>query len=239
MAPQARGPAASPPHGPHPPASDPSNPYSFPAGLWHAGKLSPKVTPTHVFFFGYEGDEPEVCFQQWFACPFVAPRREVGPGRGRIGATSGEGGDAGGAGKGQDEVEFPTSEHYMMYQKALLMGDVEIAEQIVDMRTNSHPSRAKALGRQVKGFDLELWTKHADEIVEEGNWWKFSQNRDLGEVLLATGEREIVEASPDDRIWGIGFNSEEAEGREKEWGNNGLGKALMRVRERLKRDVHA
>ena len=71
-------------------------------------------------------------------------------------------------------------------------------------------------------------------MVEEGNYLKFSQNHDLKEVLLGTGDKVLVEASPDDRIWGIGFNSEEAEGRESEWGNNGLGKALMRVRERLR-----
>ena len=45
-----------------------------------------------------------------------------------------------------------------------------------------------------------------------------------------------MEASPDDKIWGIGFNSEDAEGREAEWGNDGLGKALMRVRERLRKE---
>ena len=40
--------------------------------------------------------------------------------------------------------------------------------------------------------------------------------------------------SPNDKIWGIGFNSEEAMNHVDEWGNNGLGKALMRVRSRLK-----
>jgi predicted NAD-dependent protein-ADP-ribosyltransferase YbiA (DUF1768 family) len=45
-----------------------------------------------------------------------------------------------------------------------------------------------------------------------------------------------VEASPDDKDLGIGFNSEDAEGRKAEWGNNGLGMALMRVRERLRKE---
>ena len=215
-----RGPAASPPHGPHPPASDPSNPYSFPPQLWAAGKLPPKITEKYVLFFGYEGPEPETCFQQWYPSPFTAPNRSPGPERKRTG----------------EEVDFPTSEHYMMYHKALLMGDTGIAAQIVDMEKNSHPSRAKMLGRQVKNFDQELWIKHADEVVEEGNWYKFSRNGELGEVLLSTGGKEIVEASPDDKIWGIGFNSEDAEGREDEWGHNGLGRALMKVRERLRRE---
>lgn len=81
-----------------------------------------------------------------------------------------------------------------------------------------------------------MWKKNADRVVEDANYFKFSQNEDLREVLLDTGERMLVEASPDDKIWGIGFNSEDAEGRESEWGNNGLGKALMKVRERLREE---
>jgi ribA/ribD-fused uncharacterized protein len=127
--------------------------------------------------------------------------------------------------------DFPTTEHYMMYRKAVLMGDMEIAKKILG---ETHPSAAKRLGREVRNFDLDLWAKNADQVVEEGNWFKFSQNEDLKEVLLGSGDKEIVEASPDDRIWGIGFNSDEAEGKESDWGNNGLGKALMRVRERLR-----
>ena len=60
----------------------------------------------------------------------------------------------------------------------------------------------------------------------------------LAEVLLATGEREIVEASPMDRIWGIGFGERKAEevGRER-WGLNLLGKALMEVRSELREEA--
>lgn len=92
----------------------------------------------------------------------------------------------------------------------------------------------RRLGRKVHNFDLEIWKAHADKVVEEANYLKFSQNEDLKDVLLETGDKILVEASPDDKIWGIGFNSEEAEGRESEWGHNGLGKALMKVRERLR-----
>ena len=97
----------------------------------------------------------------------------------------------------------------------------------------------RRLGREVRNFDLEVWKKNADRVVEDANYLKFSQNEDLKEVLLGTGDKVLVEASPDDKIWGIGFNSEEAEGRESEWGNNGLGKALMKVRERLRREETA
>ena len=64
---------------------------------------------------------------------------------------------------------------------------------------------------------------------------KFSQNEELKEVLLGTGDRQIIETSPNDRLWGIGFNSEEAEGNESNWGENKLGKALERVRGMLRK----
>ena len=63
---------------------------------------------------------------------------------------------------------------------------------------------------------------------------KFTQNENLKMVLLETKDRELVEASPSDRIWGIGFDSEKAPGNEDKWGENKLGKALMKVREQLR-----
>lgn len=119
----------------------------------------------------------------------------------------------------------------MMYRKAQLMKDTIAAGKILECKT---PAEAKKLGREVKGFDQKVWDENCEAVVEEGNFLKFEQNRELGEVLLGTGERRLVETSPNDRVWGVGFNSEEAEGREEEWGKNLLGKALERVRERLR-----
>lgn len=96
------------------------------------------------------------------------------------------------------------------------------------------PAKAKKLGREVKGFQQEIWDQHCDRVVEEGNFLKFSQDEKLKGVLVGTGSRALVETSPNDRVWGIGFNSDEAEGREGEWGENKLGKALERVRKRLR-----
>lgn len=72
------------------------------------------------------------------------------------------------------------------------------------------------------------------DIVEEGNFHKFSQNEEIRIKLLDTGERELVEASPTDRIWGVGFGAAEAEAKRSEWGENRLGIALMNVRRRLR-----
>ena len=98
-------------------------------------------------------------------------------------------------------------------------------------------SKSKAFGSdllQVRNFDREGWDKNCDVVVERGNLLKFTQHEDLKKVLLGTEDRILVEASPTDRIWGIGFDAEQALGHEDKWGENKLGKALMRVREQLR-----
>ena len=83
-------------------------------------------------------------------------------------------------------------------------------------------------------FDQQKWDTSCDAIVEQGNYLKFGQNPKLKAILLDTGNKIIVEASPSDRIWGIGFDAHDAEGNEPDWGTNKLGEALIRVRDRLK-----
>jgi len=83
----------------------------------------------------------------------------------------------------------------MMYHKAMLFDDHEIAKKI--MKTKN-PAQHKALGRKVGGFTAEKWNAHKEKVVEEGNWWKFTSQNDggaLGKKLLETGERELVEVS--------------------------------------------
>ncbi len=130
-------------------------------------------------------------------------------------------------------VSYHTAEQYMMAQKAKLFGDMEIYEMILEAED---PKTFKSLGRKVKGFDKVLWDEHKDEIVIEGNFAKFSQNRDLGEYLLNTGDSILVEASPRDLIWGVGLGKENPRIQDPaSWrGQNHLGFALMEVRDRLK-----
>lgn len=84
----------------------------------------------------------------------------------------------------------------MMWKKAKLMGDEEVAERVLQADT---PAKAKQLGREVKNFKQEIWDRECDSVVEAGNYHKFTQNRKLGDILLATGERAIVETSPNDK----------------------------------------
>ena len=128
-----------------------------------------------------------------------------------------------------DSVKYKTAEHYMMAEKARLFGDSDVLAQIL---AAEHPGAAKKLGRLVKGFQPETWLENRFEIVVRGNVAKFGQNPELKDFLIATGNRILVEASPRDRIWGIGLgqNNPDAEDPCKWRGLNLLGFALMEVR---------
>ncbi|RJO76771.1 NADAR family protein [Nocardia panacis] len=132
-----------------------------------------------------------------------------------------------------DDHHFPTAEHYMMWRKATLFGDRDTAGQIL---TTDHPKQVKALGRQVRGFDSAIWEANSFRIVVEANTAKFGQDEALREYLLGTEDRILVEASPLDRVWGIGLSADDPRAADpKAWrGENLLGFALMAVRQLLR-----
>ena len=127
---------------------------------------------------------------------------------------------------------YPTAEHFMMAEKARLFGDAERERQILDAPS---PYDAKMLGRQVRGFTPERWTAKRFDIVVTGNIAKFGSTDALRGFLIATGERVLVEASPTDRIWGIGMRAEDPRVADPHaWqGLNLLGFALMVARDQL------
>lgn len=131
-----------------------------------------------------------------------------------------------------DGRAFASAEHWMMWHKALLFGDEAAGERIIAART---PAEAKKLGAQVRGFDEETWTARRYDIVVAGNVAKFGQHDDLRAYLVGTGDRVIVEASPLDRIWGIGLAADDPRAADPAaWrGLNLLGFALMDVRAAL------
>lgn len=132
-----------------------------------------------------------------------------------------------------DGLKFNTAEQFMMYHKALVMEDSESAAQIMLAKS---PREQKALGRQIKNFDLAKWDLWKEHIVYTANYLKFTQNEELYEFLMDTGDKMLVEASPEDPIWGIFMSEEEARNTPPEnWkGLNLLGKAIMKVRKDLK-----
>lgn len=130
------------------------------------------------------------------------------------------------------EITFTCTEQYMMHGKAILFGDREIAEQILAV---DQPKKQKALGRKVRGFDDHVWKKNREAIVLAGNRLKFTQNALLRDALLATRGTTLVEASPYDRIWGIGLGAKDPRAQsEATWrGQNLLGKILTKLRDEL------
>ncbi|MBI6528267.1 NADAR family protein [Proteus vulgaris] len=136
-----------------------------------------------------------------------------------------------------DDVRYVSAEHYMMAEKAKLFNDIEIRERII---ATSNPGTAKALGREVKGFNQEIWEQQRMNIVIRANMAKFSQNNVLGAFLISTGNRVLVEASPVDKIWGVGLSEQDKEiSNPLLWnGLNLLGFALMKVRSVLMEDNH-
>ncbi|MEO7095119.1 MAG: NADAR family protein [Polyangiales bacterium] len=130
------------------------------------------------------------------------------------------------------ELTFMCAEQYMMHGKAVLFGDAESAAEIV---AATHPKKHKELGRKVKNFDDAVWKREREAIVKAGNRAKFTQNAELLELLLATARTTLVEASPYDRIWGIGLAASDPKAQDPAtWrGQNLLGKILTRLRDEL------
>jgi ribA/ribD-fused uncharacterized protein len=132
-----------------------------------------------------------------------------------------------------DNIIYKTSEHWMMAQKALLFNDRNNFDKIIIC---NKPGEAKELGRQVLGYDDQIWNDKKFDIVKLGNIHKFNQNPDLAEYLLKTDNRVLVEASPVDTIWGIGLSQDSADiDNIYAWrGQNLLGFVLMEVRDFLR-----
>ena len=127
---------------------------------------------------------------------------------------------------------FTHAEHYMMYAKALLFGDRDSAGLILAAET---PREHQDIGRAVRGFDESIWVLFREGIVFIANYARFSQNPEQRELLFSTRGTTLVEASPHDRIWGIGLPATDPRARDRsQWlGLNLLGEALTRVREVL------
>jgi ribA/ribD-fused uncharacterized protein len=148
-----------------------------------------------------------------------------------------------------DSVRYDCAEQFMMAEKARLFGDTRMVYDAFDISPASVLDAGCGPGLYAKNRhrgDHEVWAvdfapemvaQRCREIVRRGNFAKFTQNHDLRDLLLRTGELMLAEASPTDRIWGIGLAaSDERAVHPTQWlGKNWLGKALMRVRAELRK----
>jgi ribA/ribD-fused uncharacterized protein len=131
-----------------------------------------------------------------------------------------------------DDQPFICAEQFMMHGKAVLFGDPDVAAEIL---AADHPKTHKALGRKVKNFDGGVWERERLRIVKAGNRAKFTQNEELLATLLATQGTTLVEASPYDKIWGIGLAEGDPRAQDPStWrGQNLLGYVLTELRDEL------
>jgi len=130
-------------------------------------------------------------------------------------------------------LSYNCTEQYFMAHKALLFDDLRSYDLIMNCIV---PARIKQYGRAVTGFNQERWDAFKCMIMFRGCLQKYLQNPDLRYILLNTGYKIIVEASPYDKIWGIGYDQATALANKNNWGENLLGKTLMQIRGILQLD---
>lgn len=174
---------------------------------WLLGMLRSGMQPEYLFFWGHTSKREDSVGKECFSQWYRASFSVEG----RV---------------------FTTAEHFMMAGKARLFNDQETYERILAAST---PEEAKHLGKKVRGFDEQHWKEACRSIVVQGNRAKFEQNHALRDFLLSTIDQVLVEASPVDRIWGIGLSGDDPRASNPElWeGPNLLGFALMDVRRAL------
>ena len=134
-----------------------------------------------------------------------------------------------------DGVKYGSAEQYMMAQKAIMFDDQDAFKKIL---LSHSPRQQKHLGRSVKGFKKVDWEKVARGFVYMANYAKFTQNPELRELLLKTRGTELVEASPYDKIWGIGLpeGHKDIYDKRKWQGKNWLGQVLTQVRLKIEEE---
>lgn len=129
-------------------------------------------------------------------------------------------------------VRFENSEAAFMFLKAMTFGDLFVAKQVI---ANQDPKYTKGLGKTVNGFTDEVWAEERYNCMLDACFAKFTQNPKLAKKLLATGSKILVEASPYDKIWGVGLAPNDVRVlNPANWrGLNLLGEVLMDIRDLL------
>lgn len=132
-----------------------------------------------------------------------------------------------------NEIVYKSAGQWMMARKALLFGDRQAYKKIMDA---DRPEQVRSHGVTIAGFDEAKWSEWKYEIVKEGNFHKFNQNKKLRAYLLSTGDAVLAEANPFDKVWGIGLSADAKHVSDPyAWeGLNLLGFALMEIREYLR-----
>ena len=134
-----------------------------------------------------------------------------------------------------DGKHFSSVEQYIMYRKCTLFGDHSSAAAVL---ATDDVAEQQAIGRKAKGYINSVWAGLRQLVAYEGLMAKFSQNEDLKQKLLDTGDAYLVECAGSDKIWACGVRlNDDRRFDAANWdGKNILGFALMEVRNVLQKN---
>lgn len=148
------------------------------------------------------------------------------------------------------KIHFACAEQYFFWSKAKLFEDEEIARRILkaisvknmpeEKDWNKAVSKIFNLHKVIEGVDEEVWAKKRLKIMYKGLTLKFDQNEEAKQALLSTSDK-VLAFSGKNKVWSIGCFAQDRNGKisknaldENKWrGENLLGHALMKVREKL------
>ena len=132
----------------------------------------------------------------------------------------------------ENGIEFNCSEQYFMYYKCLTF-DKENKPLLEAILNEKSPAKIKNFGRQVKNYNDKIWNEKRYSVMINALRLKFTQNKDIKDLLISTKEKLLFEASPFDKIWGIGYEGKTAANMidKTKFGKNLLGQALMEIRD--------
>jgi ribA/ribD-fused uncharacterized protein len=123
-----------------------------------------------------------------------------------------------------DGLRWQTTEHFYQAQK---FADPELQTKI---RKAEKPVIAKKLAEKHRAAIRPDWDAVKDDVMDRAVRRKFELHPALRELLLATGEEDILEVAPTDYYWGVGRDGT---------GQNKLGKIIERIRAELRAAVPA
>lgn len=127
------------------------------------------------------------------------------------------------------ELKFSSVGQFMMYHKAIIFLDRDVANCIMSTSNNQ---RIMKLGKQIKNYDDNIWSYYKSNVVYMANYLKFNQNPELISALVDTIGTTLVKVASDDKIWGIGLSKNDLDAKQREtWkGKNLLGEILTLLR---------
>ena len=122
------------------------------------------------------------------------------------------------------------------YAKGILSREAILQNVTLKKEWDKQQKKIKSFGRDVRNYKEEVWVKYRVNYVSVGNYAKFTQNENLKQKLLSTGNTILAESNPYDKIWAIGiYENEKNANTPSKWkGMNLLGKILTELRNNLR-----